>query len=289
MIYKLTIKDPNQTPVPWFGKVEAFAKPRSFEFKPGLNILWGRNGTGKTTLTKLLARFFHCEQGNRSVVTQDSLNTLVGGGLNDFDIAKAVQVEHDGQNVRHFDPGHAVGLMGGMAAFDWDFGHEGMMNATFKGSAGQTTMYRFDNLLTEIIAGIVPKIEWMMKRSEVNSLWEKRIDRAAALLKANAKKGPPTFLLDEPERSYDLNAQAGLWRMLRAYSDEVQLIVASHSLFALNLPEAHYIDLSPGYLATSKAALALLGGGWAAEKPSKVPVAKVAKLRKQLEERNKKR
>lgn len=69
MIYKLSIKDPAKTPVRWLAKVDAIQQQRVFEFKPGLNILWGRNGSGKTSLIKVLARLFHCEQGNHPLVT----------------------------------------------------------------------------------------------------------------------------------------------------------------------------------------------------------------------------
>ena len=72
------------------------------------------------------------------------------------------------------------------------------------------------------------------------------------------------------ELSYDLNAQVGIWRLLRAYSDQVQFIVASHSLFALKIPDAHYIDLSSRYLASSEAVLELLQG-WPQEKPKRFP------------------
>lgn len=282
MIYKLDIKDPTQTPVKWLANVEALKKPRTFEFKPGLNVLWGRNGSGKTTLTKLLARLFHCEQGNHPVVTQESLDTLSGSGFNArLPLERSLSVEHDGQGVRHFDPGHAVGLMGGGAAFDWDFGMEGIQNQLFKGSAGQTNMFRFDRILNEIIAGEVPEVEWKMRREGVNDLWRERIDLAKSILKKSGKKGLPTVMLDEPERSYDLNAQAATWKLLRGYADEVQFIVASHSLFALKIPDAHYIELSSGYLKLSEGVLELLQR-WPTEKSSKVPEAVAKKVREGL-------
>jgi energy-coupling factor transporter ATP-binding protein EcfA2 len=271
VIYKLDILDPSKTPVPWLPSVEAFAKPRSFEFKPGLNILWGRNGSGKTSLTKVIARLLHCEQGNQPFVTQESLRELVGGRvLDDVDLKAGLSIKHDGQGVRHFDPSHAVGLMGGMAAFDWDFGTEGITNAMFKGSAGQTTMFRFDRLINEIVAGEVPEVEWKFPRADRDRPWGPRVKLAASFLKGNAVKGQPTILLDEPERSYDLNAQVGVWRFLRAYSDQVQFIVASHSLFALKIPDAHYIELSPRYLDLSAAVLEILQK-WPEEKPQKPP------------------
>jgi predicted ATPase len=284
MIYQLDILDPTQTPFAWLPKVEALAKPRTFEFKPGLNILWGRNGSGKTTLTKLLARMFHCEQGNHPTISQESLAALVGDRFDPIDVEKGVAIEHDGQGVRHFDPGHAVGLTAGGAAFDWDFGTEGIYNQLFKGSAGQTNMFRFDRILNEIVAGEVPEVEWKVQRDRVSDVWQRRIDLAKRLLKRNAAKGPPTILLDEPERSYDLNAQVGIWRLLRAYSDEVQFIVASHSLFALKIPEAHYVELSPRYLLDSSSVLEILGK-WPAERPKKVPATEAKKARAGLAKR----
>lgn len=282
MIHKLNIKDPTQTPVKWLANVEALKKPREFEFKPGINILWGRNGSGKTTLTKLIARLFHCEQGNHPMVTQESLDTLAGSGFGaKLPLDKSLYIEHDGQGVRHFDPGHEVGIIGGGAAFDWDFGMEGIQNRLFRGSAGQTGMYRFDRIINEVIAGEIPEVEWKMDRARVADVWQERIDAAKAILKKNGKKGPPTILLDEPERSYDLNAQAGTWKLLRAYADEVQFIVASHSLFALKIPDAHYIELSPGYLKLSEGVLEILQR-WPTEKSHKVPAAVAKQAREGL-------
>ena len=158
--------------------------------------------------------------------------------------------------------------MGGGAAFDWAFGREGVINTMFKGSAGQTTMFRFDRLINEIVAGSIPEVEWQFSREGRSGSWADRIKLASFFLKGNAEKGQPTILLDEPERSYDLNAQVGVWRFLRAYSDQIQFIVASHSLFALKIPDAHYIELSPRYLAGSEAVLEVLQK-WPAERPQK--------------------
>lgn len=271
MIYQLDILDSTKTPVPWLSKVETFKEPRTLEFKPGLNILWGRNGSGKTSLTKVLARLLHCEQSGQPCVTQESLLALNADQiLDEVNLKKGLRIQHDGQGTRHFDPGHAPGLVGGAAAFDGDFMTEGLANAMFKGSAGQTTLFRFDRLMGEVITGTVPEVIWKFSRDRCNSTWARRVELATFFLQGNATKGLPTMLLDEPERSYDLNTQVGIWRFLRAYADQVQFIVASHSLFALKIPEAHYIELSPRYLAKSEAALHLLPK-WPEENPAKVP------------------
>lgn len=291
MIHKITIKNPSKTPIKWLPKVEALKEPRSFEFKPGLNILWGRNGAGKSTLTKLLARLTHCEQGGRPVVTKDSVNNLISGeSLWDrLDARESIELIQDGQAVRYFDPGNAVGLAYGGAAFDWDFGAEGVQNVLFKGSSGETTMQRFDRILSEVIVEDVPKVEWKIPRDSVNDDWKKYIEIVDHFLSKNSKEvGSPTIILDEPERSYDLNSQVGTWRFLRAYADKTQFIVASHSLFALNIPEANYIDISPGYLKASVEAMELLKT-WDTYKASKFPKSLTKKVKSNLDNYKKRR
>jgi len=274
MIYSLDIKDPTGTPIEWLPKVAALAVPRTFEFKPGLNILWGRNGSGKTTVIRLLAMLLHCAQGGEPVVTESSIVALRGSGRfsgdnkDVKDVRKAIALTHDGQGVRFFDPGQAVGLSHGQ--FDDDFYTAGVMNTMFKGSAGQTTIFRMEEILQAIVRGKVPDVKWKFNKSHVNDTWRGYAELTEHFLAGNAPNGQPTILLDEPERSLDVNAMVGCWRHLRAYSGTTQFIVASHCLFALNIPEANYIDMSPKYLDGCKRAIGLLGG-WAAEKPQRIP------------------
>jgi predicted ATPase len=287
MIYKLHILDAARTPLRWLAGVDTFKQPRVFEFKSGLNILWGRNGSGKTSLIKILARLFHCEQSGQPVVTEESLRQLTGDDLKltPDEIQESLQVDHDDQGVRHFDPGHAVGLMDRAAAFDWDFGAEGLNNVMFRGSAGETTLFRFDRLAEEIVARKVPKVSWKFPRERAGkNTWGQRVTLAAHFLEGHAPRGQPTILLDEPERSYDLNTQIGIWRFLRAYSDQVQFIVASHSLCALKIPEANYIELSPAYLASAEKALDVIQK-WPTEKPPKVSKEKTTRAQGNVKKR----
>lgn len=269
MIRFLDIQKPEETCIKWLGKVAALKAPRRFEFTPGLNILWGRNGSGKTTVLKLLARMFQCEQGGIPTVTQNSIHELFPGFRDDDDekVFAAVEVSHDGQGVRHFDPSHSVGLIGGGAGFDDDFFTAGVMNTMFKGSAGQTTLYRFEQIMGGFLKdSAAPKPDFKMKKEHVNETWSGRIELIEKFLKGSGEKGPVTVMFDEPERSFDLPTQAQLWRLMRAQAHRAQFIIASHSIFALNIPEANYHEIDKGYLAASKAALDLLPK-WAEEKP----------------------
>ena len=283
MIHSLDIKHPANTPLKWLGQVESLKAPRNFTFTPGLNILWGRNGSGKSTVLKLMARVLHCEQGGGPLISETSLSDLCARinmyrgkeGLTKDLILGSMVLRHDGQGVRLFDPGKAVGLTGG--SFDYDFGMAGIQNTMFKGSAGQTTMFRFEEILSQCVDGKpAPEIRSKISRDRVNDLWQDRFDLAEAFLKGNAEKGPATVMLDEPERSFDLPLQAQCWRFIRAAARTHQIIVASHSVFALNIPEANYIQMEPEYLAASQRAVGLLPT-WADEKPEMPRKAAIAK------------
>jgi len=143
---------------------------------------------------------------------------------------------------------------------------------------------RVDRLLGEIIEGSVPKLERRISESSVNSLWGERIKIANSFLKGSGKKGQPTVLLDEPARSLDLPAQVQIWRLVRAYAERVQFIVASHSLYALNIPGANYIELTDGYMDDSTRCLGALLE-WEQIKCRPIPDEFVAKMKAKQKKR----
>lgn|GEM_PF-6966502 len=276
MIHSVEIKLPTKTPVKWLGTVERFKKPCTVTFKPGLNILWGPNGCGKTTLLTLLARLFQCEQGGATTITENSIHEFFSSiGLTNRENPRGVldsyDVRHDGKGVRFFNPAHARGMMAGGGAFDDDFFGEGIQNLLFKGSAGQTTLFRFEQILQEYLeTGTAPEVQSAINRDFVNEHWVERLDIIQEFLRANSEPGPATILMDEPERSLSLPLQGQMWRFIRAYANVAQFIVASHAVFALNIPEANYIELVPGSIDAATKALTLLPG-WSEEKPQPSP------------------
>ncbi|MHC4406953.1 MAG: AAA family ATPase, partial [Planctomycetota bacterium] len=131
MIKTLHITDPNNTPVKWWADVEGLQGIDRFDFTPGINILWGPNGIGKSTIILALARLTHCEQGGRSVVTSTSIRQLERGwgAREDFrkkELTSGMHIDFDGQPVVYRNPHNNVGLIGGMAGFDDDFYNEGL-------------------------------------------------------------------------------------------------------------------------------------------------------------------
>ena len=113
---------------------------------------------------------------------------------------------------------------------------------------GQIRIVQSAATLKKVVSG------FDLKRA--NYVWKEDHKISTYALKATVKKkGLRTILLDEPGRSLDIPAQEDLWRGL-SQQKKFQLIVATHSVFALNVEGAQYVDIRRGYLTKCRKALA---------------------------------
>lgn len=253
MISKITINDPTALPISWWTKAPCLKDIKEITFKPGLNVLWGKNGSGKSSVLRLIAKMFHAEAGRFSFITGSSTHDILP-----FKSSKnpnpaerlfgSVTIAHDGQGVMYFDPDHRPGLIGGMAGFDDHFMTEGIQSIFMKGSSGELGLNNMIKLLEGMKSGdkIVPKWERKPNQDVLN------------FFKPSIPDGPPTFLLDEPDRSVDIPSQFGLWKFLQNAAEKkgVQIIVASHSVFATSVNCANYIEFTNGYLEACRGTIA---------------------------------
>lgn len=242
MIHSLRITDPNRITPTWTKHVPALIG-RTFEFSSGLNILWGRNGSGKSTLLSILAIWLHAKQGGWSTVTESSVSRIVQRSLDrGEEFFDGAELRHDGKPISYLDPDHKTGLIG--SAFDDDFFAQGVANTMYQGSSGQRTIR--DISLAAKASG--HGIEYRIRKDTVNDLWKARIELAERMLAPSGPSGPYTAVLDEPDRSLDIDNAAVLWKSIISGAERRQFIVATHSMFALGIRGASYIELSPGYL-----------------------------------------
>jgi predicted ATPase len=266
MITSLKIGDRKKICIPWWGGVDFLKRKRVLHFQPGLNILWGPNGSGKTTLLLGLARMMFCEQANHTCITNHAIHELFPIRSADFKLPAderarkgflgGLEVVHDGQAVQHFDPSKTVGLVGGGAGFDDDFFMSGLQECTRKASAGETTVGRLDDLFGILIGEREwPEVEWKARRETHSEAMNAQVALIDERLAPGIEPGNPTILLDEPDRSLGVPYQYGLWNRLTADAERFQIIVATHSLFAVNVPGAHYIETKTGYLGQCREAV----------------------------------
>ena len=245
MIEKLTITNTSKLPTPWWSTVKQLKKIKDIEFKPGMNIIVGKNATGKSTIITLLARHFHCEQGGISLITEPSLSTLFTHLHDDDPYPDGYKVRHDGQPVGFFSPDKIVGHKGYL---DYDFIAEDLSNRQMRASQGQVTMVNVIRTIQTLHK--TDRIEGTMSPDSVNDLWARRIKIVRKLLKGTMPKGPKTLILDEPERSLDLENEIEFFN--QAKQAKLQIIMASHSVFAFMMKDANIIELNRGYAKNMK-------------------------------------
>lgn len=257
-------------------KVPFFKGRARLDFKPGLNILIGANGCGKSTVLKILGESMCAIQGGVSTVTEDAIRDGVDmfgaiGGNREMKDNLGLTVAHDGQPVIFCDPRQTIGLVHG--AFDDDFFKQGVAEAMGRGSHGQTSMRRM-GLALETVMGDRPlpeKVDYRVTHKHGNDAYSRALAVLEKRLVPTIAAGQPTVLLDEPEINFSLVWQARLWELLSLphVAARRQVIVATHSAFALNIPHAHYIEFEPGFRAEAEAALKTrFGAAVPAQKPT---------------------
>jgi len=259
MIYTVHIENPKTTPSVHWESVKWLKTVEKLEFKPGLNILFGSNGTGKSTVISAIAMAFHCYQTNWPVVTKQSVNAfLKSSGL----VANGLTIDHDGAPAKYLGlgdmdsiPENAVRVDLSLSAHGAHAGRPGHLV-----SAGQKTVSRLIHFLRNDPKSVSYKLKSSQVTPEFKPVWTAAVE---ALKNGVARKGvakQQVILLDEVDLNLDFAHQAAVWAQLRELANEGnhQIIVASHSVFAVNVPGAHYIETSPGYLKDSRQALKLL-------------------------------
>lgn len=60
--------------------------------------------------------------------------------------------------------------------------------------------------------------------------------------------GPQTILLDEPERALSIALQKKMFTQIIPQFADLQIILATHSIFCLNMKDVNFIEFEPGYI-----------------------------------------
>jgi hypothetical protein len=243
---------------------------KTFEFRPGLNILFGPNGCGKTTLLRVTAAFVGCyERGWSKPVADSGKPHTVVPYPRRFSLAAPghCEAEVDWDGV----PGmlHTVDLPRGDMFSDVEEEFDEQLAAVMTNpSAGQLVVSMINKLkgVGRNIPDITDRTRTIfmggesVQRDHVNSLWAEYIDAftdyVVSVRASGRKLGPVTVFIDEPDKALSIPNQHVLWtRALPGLAESCQVVAASHSPFALVAPGANVIEMEPGYVAACRECL----------------------------------
>lgn len=238
------------------GKTKLLA--RKFEFKPGLNILFGPNGCGKSTILRAIAAHGLTKKGWSNIdISPAKLSfklDIFGDQPEPMDIEThfasemkcKADVELDGP-VYYVNPEvteyeHAEyragnnlgsGTLSAMAEIALRFDAS-------KQSSGEACMTAQGNILTNLADGTLAfskaRIDDMLEsRKNSNEQWYNAAKTAYEYAESTVLKGGcPTVILDEPENHFSMEITVGLFQNIipELIARGYQVIVATHFVLA---------------------------------------------------------
>lgn len=267
MIRSVTVRDARCAPYSYIADIPALKEGTTIEFKPGINIIVGANGCGKSTLIKTIATYLLC--GNGCMKTPTGYNS-VGDAVNDRHLWDPTEGEKllDGVDVAHDYNGVAFILRNsyemenGDALRDMD-----SFVSAYKrrvSSMGENTMFSIQTLFdvmfadkgVEYLAFPVANLKKIMDNA--GDVWKERIRQLLQYYKRNQvtdltpEDFQYTVLMDEPDRNldiYNLDQVAGI---LSQDKEMTQLIATVHNPLLIarlsQKPNVNIIEMTEGYV-----------------------------------------
>jgi predicted ATPase len=232
---------------------------KTFTFTPGVNVLYAQIGSGKSTILDTLKAYVCIPNSGWTKPLDPNATGATAIGHFPYVLRKFTKTEDvdalvkwDGTPCFHNHSEKRI------HAFDLDFDDdisttdEQFENALEHYSSGQYIVSRINKILNSINEGY-PKSLWKdaTKEQLIQKEW------MDALGKQHPKNRIVTVILDEPEKGLSLTKQIQMWDALTKFqkSNNIQMIIASHSLAVLGRKDVNLIELEPGYVELTKTSI----------------------------------
>lgn len=245
MIYKVVIKDNKKSPIRYLSDLDNFQNGKEYIFKPGVNIIVGENGCGKTTLMNLIKKYLmvdymDCDKGKYRC----NINSLYEDALNNRSLLDGVDVYADYQR-NTFRLSHAGEKEKDQAVETFeDFG---TIFSQKHSSTGESVLVAINSLFNYMFSKKAKLTYDYSQFKESDPLyWE--------YIKSHQQEGSDewTILMDEPDRNLDIENIDQIKGILSFHKEQTQIIAVVHNpLLIYNLSKKrsiNIIEMTEGYI-----------------------------------------
>lgn len=235
----------------------------TYNFTDGINVITGRNGSGKSVLLKLIKNYCGISKDasyprminplslskNMLENTYYSIPEYIEERLiNNMGYPKC-NVDWDGSMIHYLTPEwfnpseilkrYDTPFPKGKELFSCGQGIVQMMSSNSKGEGMIYLLLNLFNLPVDY--------EERMDERMANDVWVNASNIFHDWLESMPQDGKPTLLIDELDMNLDLDNQKFYWDYLHKLTERWQVIVVSHSYFAFKREDVNHIPLNKKY------------------------------------------
>lgn len=250
MVEKVVIRDNSKSPIRYIENLDNFKNGTEYVFKPGVNVIVGENGCGKTTLLNLIKAYLLVDYEECSLGMYNcNINNLLTGSLLDKEkrgIFDGIDVYAD-YKKNTFRLSHAGEKARNQAMTDFrDFGTFMDQNTA---STGEGVLVAIGSLFNYMFSKDA-KLSFDYEQPKITENYHAYCEYVKNHRVETADEY--TIIMDEPDRNLSLDNIEDVKNILSFHKEQTQIISVIHNpllIYALSdNKEANFIEMTNGYI-----------------------------------------